>query len=483
MNSNGIASALLYATTSRTFVCWYPVLPQLADVELTIAEGEGSHAQASTPEIRANKRSRQQPAEANNSITIPAHGLILSEGSEYFRTQLNTRVGPNTNGSKVCSLEVGEGELNVAKAVIQSLYMGIPNTLTQGELIMACKLADRLQASITVASCGKVLSSIAIEQFEWDTVTMVFQLPPFCLEVDAFKPAVQKAVDKLIPVLGDLEAVMNDEQLRRQLLQLPCPAIAALLGSSHLKVASENSAVAAVFAWVHAHGGPERVGQPQLEQLVNQLRLSCMSHMYAVELLQHGGWLVDTVGMGKLARLASLRCVGTAGKTKTHFQEVLQRQHAPDAWLAPARPASVRMTSSITMTLSALELQELLNSKGQKLSEPIFHCGCHINVCVDFRLQETPNGEPRHHLAVHARLVKKAGVPTLPVCCSGSVEVKKLPIPNLHRNTGFVFKRNGWGWKDLLKVAVSRASDIPYQLSEFLIDDHLTVTVKFGQMV
>eukprot|EP00877_Chromochloris_zofingiensis_P014952 jgi/Chrzof1/9710/Cz04g13010.t1 len=101
---------------------------KLADVELTISEGEGSHAHA--PETRANKRCRQEP-ESNNSITIPVHGLILSKGSEYFRTQLNTRVGPNTNGSKMCSIEVGKGDLNVAKADIQSLYMGIPNTLTQ----------------------------------------------------------------------------------------------------------------------------------------------------------------------------------------------------------------------------------------------------------------------------------------------------------------------------------------------------------------
>eukprot|EP00877_Chromochloris_zofingiensis_P013190 jgi/Chrzof1/8124/UNPLg00169.t1 len=111
---------------------------------------------------------------------------------------------------------------------------------------------------MAVASCSKGLSSIPIEEFAWDTVTRVFQLPPFCLEADAFKPAVQKAVDKLISVFGDLEVVMNDEQLREQLLQLPCTVMAALLGSSHLRVASENSAVAAVFAWVDAHDSPEQ---------------------------------------------------------------------------------------------------------------------------------------------------------------------------------------------------------------------------------
>eukprot|EP00877_Chromochloris_zofingiensis_P014953 jgi/Chrzof1/9711/Cz04g13020.t1 len=454
---------------------------ELADVEVTIIEGEGSDAQA-TPKTRANKR-RLQQSESNNSITIPAHGLILSEGSEYFRTQLNTRVGPNTNGSKVCSLEVERGELNVAKAVIQSLYMGIPGTLTQGELITACKLADRLQASITVASCGKVLSSIPIEQFEWDTVLTVFQQPPFCLEADAFKPAVQKAVDKLILVLGDLEAVMNEEQLRELLLGLPCPAMAALLASSHLKVASENSAAAAVFAWVHANGGPEQVGQAQLKQLVNQLRLSHMSHMYAVELLQHGGWFVDTVGVSTLARLASLCAVGTAGSIKTQLQNLLQQQHVPDAWLAPARPASARVMSSFTMTLSALELQELLRDKGKKWSEPIFHCGCHIDFIACFELKETPNAEPCHHLAVYARLVKKAGVPTLPVCCSTSVMTQKRPNPRVYTFPGFVLDHTGHGLRNFLGVSVSQPSDIPNQLSEFLINDKVTVTFEFREVL
>eukprot|EP00877_Chromochloris_zofingiensis_P008399 jgi/Chrzof1/3812/Cz13g09210.t1 len=179
--------------------------------------------------------------------------------------------------------------------------------------------------------------------------------------------------------------------------------MAALLGSSQLKLASENSAVAAVFAWVRANGGPEQAGQPQLEQLVNQLRLSRMSHVYAIELLQHGGSFVDTVGVGTLARLTSLCSVGTAKELQVCYRVVLQQQHVPEAWLAPARPKSARVMSSITMRLSVLELQQLLRDNGRNWSAPIFCCGCHIKVSVDFRPQGTPNGEPRHHLPVYGK--------------------------------------------------------------------------------
>eukprot|EP00877_Chromochloris_zofingiensis_P005030 jgi/Chrzof1/14528/Cz09g06050.t1 len=356
----------------------------------------------------------------------------------------------------------------------------------QAELIVACKLADRIQASITVASCGKALSSIRIEQFEWDTVTTVFRLPPFCLEADAFRPAVQKAVDEMTSVLGDLEAVMNDTQLREQLLELPCDALAALLASNDLRVASENSAVAAVFAWVHAHGGSRQVGLLQLKQLVNQLRLSRMTHLYATELIPpKGRWFAAATGWQKLARLISMCALGNCGDVQAYWQEVLQSQHVPDAWLAPARPKSGAIPT-IVLTIAASELRQLLKNDSGKWSDILFHCGRCFKVCAHIIPHETASNatEPCHTLGVHAYLAEEFGVPVLAASCTIIWRVQKQPRPLVYNQSIFLSTADvGSGMQDGLEMPVSQGSDMSQQLRDFLVDDKLTITVDFENMV
>eukprot|EP00877_Chromochloris_zofingiensis_P005031 jgi/Chrzof1/14529/Cz09g06060.t1 len=92
---------------------------QFADVELTVSETSDEQSKNLPPEPAAKR-----PRRSDHTITIPAHRVLIAKGSEYFKTQLDTAVGAGTNGSNVtCSLQVEKGELKVAKAVIQSLYM------------------------------------------------------------------------------------------------------------------------------------------------------------------------------------------------------------------------------------------------------------------------------------------------------------------------------------------------------------------------
>lgn len=105
-----------------------------ADVLLTIPERESDgyeveNHQVSPAEL-ATKRPLVQP-DSTQSVTIPSHRVLLLKSSEYFKTQLITSVGSDTNGSCLCTLQVEKGELKVAKAVIQPLYMGLPDTLSQ----------------------------------------------------------------------------------------------------------------------------------------------------------------------------------------------------------------------------------------------------------------------------------------------------------------------------------------------------------------
>lgn len=105
-----------------------------ADVNVTITErasdGQEEDDHQNPPAEPATKRPRVQP-DSIQSITIPSHRVLLSQSSEYFKTQLVTAVGANTKGSCLRTLQVDKGELNVAEAVIQSLHMGAPDTLSQ----------------------------------------------------------------------------------------------------------------------------------------------------------------------------------------------------------------------------------------------------------------------------------------------------------------------------------------------------------------
>ena len=69
-------------------------------------------------------------------------------------------------------LVVGPGEADAAAAVIKSIYCGIPKHASVTELVLMCKLADRLQATSTEMFI-QALAKLPVADWDWETAMMV----------------------------------------------------------------------------------------------------------------------------------------------------------------------------------------------------------------------------------------------------------------------------------------------------------------------
>jgi hypothetical protein len=168
-----------------------------------------------------------------------------------------------------------ERQLLAAEAVIAAVY-AVPNALLalqQHQLVDAVMLADRIGATavaeqavqmLTTAAAptataeGPSLTAATVEALAslqaWPACLLPLVLPVVlstrcCRATNTAQLAGVAAADAgkhhilcmLLAVLGDLEAVWRDEQLQALLMQLPLPALELLLGSDHLRVASEDT--------------------------------------------------------------------------------------------------------------------------------------------------------------------------------------------------------------------------------------------------
>ena len=107
--------------------------------------------------------------------SIPCSAAILSAGSEYFKTALLTLLREK---SAMLPLIVNSGEADAALEVVKSFYTGSSPSASVTELVLMCKVGDRLQASTTPLFI-EALVQLPLDGWKWDDVIMV-SLPCVC---------------------------------------------------------------------------------------------------------------------------------------------------------------------------------------------------------------------------------------------------------------------------------------------------------------
>jgi hypothetical protein len=145
-------------------------VPKLSDIELQIFEEEPE------PDFDTVSSEKQCTCEGSNTkskqvlrFTLPCSKVLLSGGSEYFKTRLLSDL---EEGATVFPLVVGDGEAEAAMAVIRSMYEGLPEDATVTQLLLMYKLADRLQAT-SMRVIAEALVKLPAEAWSWEDVIMV----------------------------------------------------------------------------------------------------------------------------------------------------------------------------------------------------------------------------------------------------------------------------------------------------------------------
>jgi hypothetical protein len=232
-------------------------------------------------------------------------------------------------------------QLPAAEAVIAAMYgMTAPmQRLTQVQLLAAALIADRIQVTAAVkqavaalqaaAAADSGLSAAALEALASLPAWPVCLLPLLpaavagarcCNSRSSSELAEIQAADTnarvrrmLLAVLGNLDAVWADEQLKQILLALPLPAMQLLLSSDSLQVASEDTVLYTATQYMTSKTDWEAraAAQGALAPLVRCPQLSRFALMWVALSVDSSQMLLGYFEP-HLKQLLSLRCVTDA---------------------------------------------------------------------------------------------------------------------------------------------------------------------------
>lgn len=327
------------------------------------------------------------------------------------------------------------------------------------------------------AACIAQLAELPADDLEWETVTAVFTLPAaLTAATESGSVLLENATECLGDRLGSLEPTLQDKEARQRLVQLPYPALLALLRSPGTRVAAESTAVAAVALWVAAQeAAGVRVTLEQRQQLAYSIRMVQLPFMYLGSILPGIQWLQSVVTPEHIAAITAVK--GMPEGTRADILRLNGIKGGADSeawpiWLGKARPFSAcKGLSEVCVVVPAAELNAC-GSAGQagvwKSAEPLLYGGYEFGVC----LQLSAGTTFKAYMLLHATgmsqpgLLKPAAAVNAAVSCSGSrIEV--------HESKGV--------WMDAVGFSLFRGHiDVsagwqPQQLAPFLHDGNLTI--------
>eukprot|EP00611_Tribonema_gayanum_P031333 TRINITY_DN9032_c0_g1_i1.p1 TRINITY_DN9032_c0_g1~~TRINITY_DN9032_c0_g1_i1.p1 ORF type:complete len:280 (-),score=29.50 TRINITY_DN9032_c0_g1_i1:403-1242(-) len=143
-----------------------------------------------------------------------------------------------------------EAEVAGFEGVMWGMYNGkLPTTdMTVERALLIARLADAYAIEIVLCAATAWLNQQA--NLAWEDVLRIFEAPASVRS----RLELQKAQTAILERAGDLKVAMNDVQVRKQLIEMPAPALVALLSDDRLAVAAESTAVALAIRWAQWHG-------------------------------------------------------------------------------------------------------------------------------------------------------------------------------------------------------------------------------------
>jgi hypothetical protein len=288
----------------------------------------------------------------------------------------------------------------------------LPADASQADLLHMAGVADAFELSSVSAACMEQLAQLPVAELEWGTVTGAFALPDGVAGLAASSGLLAAASERLRQLLGNLDLVLCDPQLRQQLEALPHAALLALLQDEQTRVAAESSAVAAVALWVAAQvaaGGT--VGLQQRQQLAAAIRMVQLPAMYLASVLPRMGWLCGIITAQHISQFLAAKGVPDAhrqrfprlcllGGPEPAAAAATQQEAWPDAWLAAARPQASceHMSKAIHVPVPEINARGSAGQAGRWASGAVVVGGYELGA----RVELSQRGDVRVAMAVQA---------------------------------------------------------------------------------
>ncbi|KAG5185771.1 hypothetical protein JKP88DRAFT_254772 [Tribonema minus] len=180
---------------------------------------------------------------------LDLHAAILSVHSSVLRARLSRWSGPDRPVRINIELD-DEAEVAALEDVMWGMYHGkVPaEDMTVERALLIARTANAHAVEIVLCAATAWLNQQA--SLAWDDVLRLCDTPATVRDRLDFKNAQAAMLQRA----GDLEVAMNDEQLRKQLIELPEAAMVTLLSDDRLAVAAESTIVALAIRWAQHHG-------------------------------------------------------------------------------------------------------------------------------------------------------------------------------------------------------------------------------------
>lgn len=267
------------------------------------------------------------PAPQQDHHPSPGHRIVLSCASERFRAEIDRWQFDQSDHS--IHLTLAPAELEPARVMMKYAYnQQLPEHYKQDQLIQLHDLADRYQVMRCRQACRAALLNMPADDITWDTVLW------WCHGgwkdwTDDEKPAVECFVrDTIVPrlghELGDLEVVLNSEEIQGTLFALPVGWLFVLLTNA-CKVAYESTAFAAATQWIDAQPAGS-LTPADLVSLSACMRPLLLQRSFSTTIIPHIKWYVDSVPPLLLNQLLTVLHLPVVDKTFVLAQMGLSSQ-------------------------------------------------------------------------------------------------------------------------------------------------------------
>jgi hypothetical protein len=222
-------------------------------------------------------------------------------------------------------------------------HVTVTSDLTQQQLLHLMLLADRFEVpKMTAATAAAFKQHAAPPHYlEWPVVLQLLDLPPSCAGQPAFESVQRLAVARVQQLLGDLEEVWAQQQLRDALEKLPFSGMLQLLQHPGTRVSSENTVVHTIVSWFNRQCAfqEEPPSDEQLQQLMRLVRMQHCTPYYAGTVMAQSGLVRRCFTASELGLLGEVCSPGGYALLSAAGCPAL---HKYPAWCAEQRPASAR---------------------------------------------------------------------------------------------------------------------------------------------
>ena len=266
---------------------------------------------------------------------------------------------------------------------------------------------------------------------------------------------------------------------RAKFAALPLPALMALLDNDQLRVASENTAIAAVTYWLDQGDRKAALGKREKQQLAQKLQIPHSTHWYLTSCLmdkEHWLWGSLSVEEAVLLLAGAHQPSGWKALSACSYDgKLLKSKLSAVSWCT--KEARLKSTITAAKLDLAVSLSELWKNKGQYVvGADVFFDGCRwmLKAAVrSYNGRGATTADGLHSLAVYAHRIGACDRPAkysykIKAVPAGNADAALLEARLVAQGRHSLMLIQGVGAHDAYKQSFTSLADASNKLSTFI---------------